>query len=89
MIWVAPTEKDSVTETLGKRLWDSTDRFRANLGLKAHEYVVGSPLALLAIIFLLRPSPLRHPARQIRISLSPQGKRVWVRVPRRGSRVLK
>ena len=35
MTWIAPTEKDTVTETLEKRLWASADQFRANSGLKA------------------------------------------------------
>lgn len=37
MHWVAPTEKDVLTETLEKRLWDSADQFRANSGLKAQK----------------------------------------------------
>lgn len=48
MHWIAPTEKDSLTETLEKRLWDSADQFRANSGLKAQEY--SGPI--LGIIFL-------------------------------------
>ena len=48
MHWVAPTEKDTATETLEKRLWDAADQFRANSGLKAAEY--SSPV--LGLIFL-------------------------------------
>ena len=48
MHWIAPTEKDALTETLEKRLWDSADQFRANSGLKAQEY--SGPI--LGIIFL-------------------------------------
>lgn len=48
MTWIAPTEKDTVTETLEKRLWASADQFRANSGLKAQEY--SGPI--LGIIFL-------------------------------------
>jgi type I restriction enzyme M protein len=33
MIWIAPTEKDTVSITLEKRLWDTADQFRANSGL--------------------------------------------------------
>ena len=38
MLWVAPPEKDTDTETLEKRLWDAADQFRANSGLKSQEY---------------------------------------------------
>jgi hypothetical protein len=37
MLWVAPSEKDTATATLEKRLWDTADQFRANSGLKAQE----------------------------------------------------
>src|SRR5208282_5730661 len=48
MLWVAPSEKDAVTETLEKRLWDAADQFRANSGLKPQEY--SGPI--LGLIFL-------------------------------------
>ena len=48
MIWIAPSEKDTATETLEKRLWDAADRLRANSGLKAQEY--SGPI--LGLIFL-------------------------------------
>jgi type I restriction enzyme M protein len=48
MQWIAPSEKDALTQTLEKRLWDSADQFRANSGLKAQEY--SGPI--LGIIFL-------------------------------------
>ncbi len=48
MQWIAPSEKDALTDTLEKRLWDSADQFRANSGLKAQEY--SGPI--LGIIFL-------------------------------------
>jgi type I restriction enzyme M protein len=38
MQWVAPSEKDSATVTLEKRLWDAADQLRANSGLKPQEY---------------------------------------------------
>lgn len=38
MIRIAPPEKDTATGTLEKRLWDASDQFRANSGLKAQEY---------------------------------------------------
>src|SRR5262245_14680052 len=48
MHWIAPPEKDALTDTLEKRLWDSADQFRANSGLKAQEY--SGPI--LGLIFL-------------------------------------
>ncbi|HEY5769823.1 MAG TPA: type I restriction-modification system subunit M N-terminal domain-containing protein [Terrimicrobium sp.] len=48
MYWIAPSEKDSISGSLEKRLWDSADQFRANSGLKAQEY--SGPI--LGIIFL-------------------------------------
>ena len=38
MLWIAPSEKDTATATLEKRLWDAADPFRANSGLTAREY---------------------------------------------------
>jgi len=35
--WITPTERDTATATLEKRLWDAADQFRANSGLKAQE----------------------------------------------------
>ena len=48
MQWIAPSEKDSATVTLEKRLWDAADQFRANSGLKPQEY--SGPI--LGLIFL-------------------------------------
>jgi len=48
MQWIAPSEKDTATETLEKRLWDAADQFRANSGLKAQEYSAPA----LGLIFL-------------------------------------
>ena len=48
MIWIAPSEKDTATDTLEKRLWAAADQFRANSGLKAQEY--SAPV--LGLIFL-------------------------------------
>lgn len=48
MRWIAPTEKDTATASLEKRLWDAADQFRANSGLKAQEY--SGPI--LGLIFL-------------------------------------
>jgi hypothetical protein len=35
MLWIAPSEKDTATATLEKRLRDAADQFRANSGLKS------------------------------------------------------
>jgi type I restriction enzyme M protein len=48
MRWVASAEKDFVTSTLEKRLWEAADQFRANSGLKSQEY--SSPV--LGLIFM-------------------------------------
>jgi hypothetical protein len=66
MQWTAPSEKDTATESLEKRLWDSADQFRANSGLKAQEY--SGPI--LGIIFLrLRRRPLCQATCQARKDL--------------------
>lgn len=33
MNWIAPTEKDTATAVLAKRLWDAVGQFRGNSGL--------------------------------------------------------
>lgn len=38
MLWIAPSEKDTDSAALEKRLWDAADQFRANSGLKSQEY---------------------------------------------------
>ena len=48
MHWIAPSEKDTASTTLEKRLWDAADQFRANSGLKPQEY--SGPI--LGLIFL-------------------------------------
>src|SRR6266849_2652109 len=48
MIWIAPSEKDTDSAALEKRLWDAADQFRANSGLKSQEY--SAPV--LGLIFL-------------------------------------
>jgi type I restriction enzyme M protein len=48
MLWIAPSEKDTASASLEKRLWDAADQFRANSGLKAQEY--SGPI--LGLIFL-------------------------------------
>ena len=38
MQWIAPSEKDDTKELLEMNLWDATDHFHANSGLKSQEY---------------------------------------------------
>jgi len=38
MLWIAPSAKDSATDTLEKRLWDAADQMRANSGLSPQQY---------------------------------------------------
>ena len=38
MLWIAPSEKDTASATLEKRLWSAADQFRANSGMKVQEY---------------------------------------------------
>jgi type I restriction enzyme M protein len=46
--WIAPSEKDTASGTLEKRLWEAADQFRANSGLTAAQY--SQPV--LGLIFL-------------------------------------
>src|SRR4029450_4753198 len=48
MHWIEPTEKDTASTALEKRLWDAADQLRANSGLKSQEY--SGPI--LGLIFL-------------------------------------
>jgi type I restriction enzyme M protein len=75
MQWIAPSEKDSATSTLEKRLWDAADQLRANSGLKPQEY--SGPI--LGLIFL-RFAEVRFAA--LRAKLESAGSSA-----RRGSRV--
>jgi len=75
MQWIAPSEKDSATTTLEKRLWDAADQLRANSGLKPQEY--SGPI--LGLIFL-RFAEVRFAA--LRTKLEAAGSSA-----RRGSRV--
>jgi len=38
MHWVAPSEKDTATDTLEKRLWAAADQLYANSGLTSQHY---------------------------------------------------
>jgi len=48
MHWIAPSERDTATDTLEKRLWAAADQFRANSGLSSAQY--SQPV--LGLIFL-------------------------------------
>jgi type I restriction enzyme M protein len=48
MLWIAPAEKDTGTETLEDRLWKAADQLRANSGLTSAQY--SQPV--LGLIFL-------------------------------------
>lgn len=48
MQWIAPSEEDTATNTLEKRLWDAADQLRVNSGLTAAQY--STPI--LRLIFL-------------------------------------
>ncbi len=75
MHWIAPSEKDSATTSLEKRLWDAADQFRANSGLKAQEY--SGPI--LGLIFL-RFAEVRFALQRTRLEAGETS-------ARRGSRV--
>lgn len=75
MHWIAPSEKDTSTATLEKRLWDAADQFRANSGLKAQEY--SGPI--LGLIFL-RFAEVRFAAKRAKLEKAGAS-------ARRGSRV--
>ena len=75
MLWIAPSEKDSASVTLEKRLWDAADQFRANSGLKAQEY--SGPI--LGLIFL-RFAEVRFAAQRRKLEQAGSSSR-------RGSRV--
>jgi len=75
LLWIAPSEKDTATVTLEKRLWDAADQFRANSGLKAQEY--SGPI--LGLIFL-RFAEVRFTAQRKKLEQASASSR-------RGSRV--
>ncbi len=75
MLWIAPSEKDTATDTLEKRLWDAADQLRANSGLKPQEY--SGPI--LGLIFL-RFAEVRFTAQRTKLERGGTS-------ARRGSRV--
>lgn len=66
MIWIAPTEKDTATDTLEKRLWAAANQLWAGAGLKQSDY--SEPI--LGLIFL-RFAEVRFNARRAELSGHP------------------
>jgi type I restriction enzyme M protein len=66
MQWIAPSEKDSATNTLEKRLWEAADQLRANSGLTSAQY--STPV--LGLIFL-RFAEARFTKRRAELENSP------------------
>src|SRR5205823_2616173 len=75
MQWIAPSEKDTGTETLEKRLWAAGDQLRANSGLTSAQY--SQPV--LGLIFL-RFAEVRFAAQRAKLEKAATSSR-------RGSRV--
>jgi type I restriction enzyme M protein len=80
MIWIAPSEKDTATNTLEKRLWDAADQLRANSGLKAQEY--SGPI--LGLIFL-RFAEVRFTAQRAKLEKAGASSRRGTRVDEPGA----
>ena len=75
MQWIAPSEKDTATDTLENRLWDAADQLRANSGLTSAQY--STPV--LGLIFLRFADVRFAKARERLEKMAPSS--------RRGSRV--
>ena len=69
MQWIAPTEKDTATDTLEKRLWAAANQLWAGAGLKQSDY--SEPI--LGLIFL-RFAEVRFNARRAALLPSPSGR---------------
>jgi len=69
MQWIAPTEKDTATDTLEKRLWSAANQLWAGAGLKQSDY--SEPI--LGLIFL-RFAEVRFSARRAALLPSPSGR---------------
>jgi type I restriction enzyme M protein len=80
MQWIAPSEKDTGTDTLEKRLWDAADQLRANSGLKAQEY--SGPI--LGLIFL-RFAEVRFTAQRAKLEKAGASSRRGARVDEPGA----
>jgi type I restriction enzyme M protein len=81
MHWIAPSERDTATDTLEKRLWAAADQLRANSGLTSKQY--GQPV--LGLIFL-RFAEVRFAAPGSRLEKG-SAKGGTGHTPRRGSRL--
>ncbi|MDB6112706.1 MAG: methylase, partial [Pedosphaera sp.] len=75
MQWIAPSEKDTATDTLEKRLWAAADQVRANSGLNAAQY--SQPV--LGLIFL-RFAEVRFAARRKALEKQAAGSRRGLRL---------
>jgi len=75
MHWIAPSEKDTASGTLEKRLWEAADQLRANSGLTSAQY--SQPV--LGLIFL-RFAEVRFAAQRAKLEKSSASSR-------RGSRL--
>jgi type I restriction enzyme M protein len=80
MIWIAPSEKDTATNTLEKRLWDAAHQLRANSGLKPQEY--SGPI--LGLIFL-RFAEVRFTAQRVKLEKAGTSSRRGARVDEPGA----
>jgi len=69
MQWIAPSEKDTATDTLEKRLWSAANQLWAGAGLKQSDY--SEPI--LGLIFL-RFAEVRFSARRAALLPSPSGR---------------
>lgn len=68
MQWIAPSEKDTSSDTLEKRLWAAADQLRANSGLTSAQY--SQPV--LGLIFL-RFAEVRFTLRRSELERAPVG----------------
>src|SRR5438094_1766875 len=75
MQWIAPSAKDSATETLEKRLWEAADQMRANSGLNPQQYS-GPVLGLIFLRFAEVRFAKRHAILQKEASGNRRGPRV-------------
>lgn len=64
--WIAPSEKDTATDAIEKRLWDAVDPFLANSGLKSQGYFA----PVLGLVFL-RFAEVRFNARRSALTEQP------------------
>src|SRR5438132_8535972 len=75
MQWIAPSEKDSASNALEKRLWEASDQLRANSGLNPQQYS-GPVLGLIFLRFAEVRFAKRRAELQKKVSGSRRGSRV-------------